>query len=155
MNKRPNKKGVRANKKRVRVSCHEPIAVAPEYKQAWSDAYISFKSRPGRTVRHYGPTLCSRTDLERSLEIERSLIRANPKYVQDYKIRLETALRGIDEGGVYIERTDDEGLPTLYTSAEWIDRAEAERMLRVLMASLGYSSVRFQWQKPDFVIHPS
>jgi hypothetical protein len=46
-------------------------------------------------------------------------------------------------------------IPNIYTSAEWIDRAEAERMLRYYLASMGYHNVRFNWKRPDFVVNPA
>lgn len=141
-------------KKKVRVFCHEPIALDPTFQQIWADTHITFKSRPGRTVRAYGPTLCSRTDLERDIMVSDSQAVLQGG---EYLAVLKQTLRRLDEGERFVSPDvsgADEGVPAIYTAAEWIDRAEAERMLEFLMATLGYKDVRFQWSRPKFVFSP-
>ncbi len=45
-------------------------------------------------------------------------------------------------------------LSNVYTKIDWIDRAEAERMLDVYLAKVGFTSVHYRWEKPEHLIIP-
>ena len=67
--------------------------------------------------------------------------------------------------GIWIDANEgkNKNIPNIYTSAEYIDRKEAEKMLRFYMKSLGYKNVSFRWKRPKrdkedgkyFIITPS
>jgi hypothetical protein len=61
-------------------------------------------------------------------------------------------LHNLNESQFYVE--SDENTPVLYTASNWIDRFEAEKMLRAFLRSLGFHRVRFSWERPDLVITP-
>ena len=50
--------------KRVRVTCYEPIAVHPTYRQPWADVWVTFTAKPGRRRYEFAPTLLSRPELD-------------------------------------------------------------------------------------------
>jgi hypothetical protein len=145
-------------RKRVRLTCHEPFAVDPTQKQPWADVYVMFKTRPGRRGVPIEPTLMSRSDLERTVESMESLAAEHPGMFADDVVEQRALLARVVEEGIVIDANDDQftrGLPDIYTSAWLMDRAEAERMLRVLLLRYGIRQCRFDWVRPDLVIIPT
>lgn len=143
-------------RKRVLVKCYDRIATDPFCRQPWLDVWIRFKARPGRRSYEYGPTLISRTELRADLRWSRKRAAEEPSGEAAADVaadeRIETLLM---TSPVYIHTGFPEPLyPNIYTSAEGIDRREAERMLQALMTELGFGRVKFVWRKVRFVIHP-
>lgn len=144
--------------KRVLVVCHEPIAIDPTSRQGWADVWIRFKAKPGRSVYRWAPTLVSRSDLVRDLELTRKVQTENPdldfvEEVRDLEAaleRLKTEPRFVDDHPDLLSR----GIPTIYTAADTLDRREAEAMLDVLLARLGQRNARYHWKRPGFVVIP-
>jgi FAD synthase len=67
---------------------------------------------------------------------------------------LENALEGLRTQDIVVGNDWEYGTPTVYTASELIDRAEAERMIAVLMRTLGFNSIRFKWKRPRFIVRP-
>jgi hypothetical protein len=143
-------------RKRVLVRCYEPIATDPSYRQPWSDVWIRFKARPGRRIYKYGPTLISRPELHLDLRRarERAAEEASEEAAADLadNERIDALLKTVP---IYVHTGYPEPLyPNIYTTADWIDRREAEKILQALMTELGFGRVKFVWRKTRFVIHP-
>lgn len=138
--------------KRVRVTNDEPMAVEPDWPQAWADVYIRFKVRPGRRERFLGPTLYSRPELRATIASDRA--RGDLRDVD----RLVAVDSRLDWEGIVLSPVPDApDIPDIYTTADAITRAEANRMLAVLMRELGYGRCKFAWRRlPNrFVVTPS
>lgn len=138
--------------KRVRVENSEPIAVEPDWPQAWADVYVRFKVRPGRRELRFGPTLYSRPELRAWMALDRA--RGDLRDI-DRQVAVETRL---DREGIVVSQVPDAPeLPDVFTAADAITRAEANRMLAVLMREMGYGRCKFAWRRLPraFVITPS
>ena len=68
--------------------------------------------------------------------------------------RLEQAMAALEMGAPYhVEPFSSEDLaPNVYTQAEFIDRAEAERMSAFYLRTRGIDDPRFEWMPPPFVV---
>ena len=64
--------------------------------------------------------------------------------------RLATTRHIMDTGAAAFAR----GIPEIYTAADAVDRAEAESMLRTLLATYGITRCQFAWDRPRFLITP-
>lgn len=135
----------------VTVRCAEPIGQDPHYRQPWSDVSIAFDGPVQAGRRELEPTLISRPDLERHLEMHRRSGH-DPESVRLY----EAAKRALDGGArFYLQpNTAHEFGPTIYTSGEYVDRAEAERMVSFLLATLGISDPQYEWIPPPYIVPP-
>jgi hypothetical protein len=137
--------------KTVTVHSYSPLAVRRyrrKFPLPWTDLWLSFRIGPGKPTQNLAPCLVSRQELVKDLEFER-FSRNDPKNLpeshaeKDRQIaEYEEILQKIDANGVAILNGD------LYTRRNDIDFAEAEAMLRYLMASLGYNKVKFRWKDP-------
>lgn len=137
--------------KTVTVHSYNPLAVRQyRHKLAlpWTDLWLSFRIGPGKPTQNLAPCLVSRQEFVKDLEFERfsrndpgNLLESHAE--ADRQIaECEETLQRIDTNGVAILNGD------LYTRKNDIDFAEAEAMLRYLMASLGYHKVKFRWKDP-------
>jgi len=142
--------------KHVRAICHEPIAIRPDFKQPWADVWIRYKAAPGRKVYEYGPTLVTKPDAERDFEISKTCQAEHPEL--DFSSDIAESERVMaffaNGGDILIGNDWEHGTPTIYTAKDYIDRPEAERMLRALMLHLGFRSIKLKWNKPKTVITP-
>jgi hypothetical protein len=163
--------------KKVYVRCHEPIAACKDAQQGWSDCYLQFKVR--RKTVYKGPTFRSRGDVLAEVELSKKML---AKHESGESLSLEICkaldmevpsaesmaaatreslaeesalLAELDGSSGILVKRKDEGCPDVYTSKDWIDRAEAERMITALMAEYGVTSFRQKWKHPGgFLIHP-
>jgi hypothetical protein len=137
--------------KTVTIHSHSPLAVR-QYRGKisfpWTDLWLSFRIGPYKPTQYLVPCLVSRRELVSDLEFER-LSPNDPKKLPEWHaetdcqiLEYEETLQKIDTNGVAILNGD------LYTSKTDIDFAEAEAVLRFLMASLGYNKVKFRWKDP-------
>jgi hypothetical protein len=135
--------------KLITVRCYDPIAVDKTYRQPWSDLWISFTSKPGRRRYAFAPTLVSlpalKQDLQMALDVNDAAEAADCE-------RIMQLLN--EDDGLDIERGANEDQPTIYTSREYIDRAEAQRMISYFLGTLGYANCRFKWLRPKIVLIP-
>lgn len=148
-----------AARKEIICHCHGLIGLSPEYSSPWEDVWISFKERPGRPRRRFGPTLLSKSHTSSELEFIRSLQEEHPDCDYSEEIgcavaalkRLETEPRFVSREWDMFERR----IPNIYTSAARINRAEAERMLDVYLDDLGVKGhKKYCWKLPRFVAIP-
>jgi hypothetical protein len=148
--------------KRIRVICHEPIAVSRQARQRWADVYLRFTTKPGRRIVRLGPTLMARADLLNSIESAQRMLSAEPhaRHASDHAEWIrenEALLERLAREPRFVETGDAahrHGIPNVYTRAMWIDRAEAEAMLRVVLRDYGITACRFDWRRPTFIANP-
>lgn len=134
------------SQKRVRLFCHGALSAGPQYQTHWEDVWLRWKGKPGRKLYYAGPCLCTRADLESHLVIDRDLVRQYPGGWHDKNVAVsETLLAILDRQAFAV---DDYDCPNVYTNADFIDRAEAERMLVwFLKERHGVTNPKFVWQK--------
>lgn len=126
-------------------------------RQPWSDVRISFVAEPGGQTIEFEPTLVSHARLERDLNFEREYQRQHPREDGSAIIeRLATIVEQFNNGAeCYVDsKSKDDRIPEIYTSHEFIDQAEAERMLVHFLGTRGIKDVGFQWIWPDIVCPP-
>ena len=58
--------------KLITVRSYDPIAADKNYRQPWSDVWISFTGKPGRKRFRFGPTLVALPALIQDVELARS-----------------------------------------------------------------------------------
>ncbi|MCA1566936.1 MAG: hypothetical protein LC803_15075 [Acidobacteria bacterium] len=143
--------------KHVIIRCYDPIARHKFARQPWSDVWLSFTAKPGRKKYRFAPTLVSKVALEGDLRSarEQQAKEAASDYAREIEIA-ENVLTFFANGGDYFvdAKSSDKYTPTIYTSRPYIDRAEAEVMLRKFMRTLGYLDVTYKWLKPKFLMIP-
>ena len=140
--------------KRVLIRCYEPITVDPDYRQPWSDVWIRYKARPGRRVYGFAPTLISRREWMFNLQEAQDEARTSEKAQVEVK-RLESVIARLQTSAVHVEIDgQDSACPNIYSVAEWIDRREAETMLRAFMALRGFRRIKFLWSRPRLIVQP-
>lgn len=139
--------------KKITVKCYGPISINSEYKSPWEDIWLSWTDKPGRKKYYCGPTLiCKPTlesDLKISLECKKDYIDGFDKEIEEYTNAL-AILKHID---IYIPMFNDD-IPNIYTSKDYINRQEAERMIAELMKVYGYNDIVCKWKRSKFVIIP-
>jgi hypothetical protein len=126
-------------------------------RQPWSDVRISFVAEPGGQTIEFEPTLVSHARLERDLDFERDYQRKHPREDGSTTIeRLATLVEHFNNGAeFYVDnKSTDDKIPEIYTRHEFIDQAEAERMLAHFLGTRGIKDVGFQWIWPDIVCPP-
>ena len=140
--------------KRVLVRCYESIAVDRDCRQPWSDVWIRYKARPGRRVYGFAPTLISRRELKFTLRQAQEEARTSEEAQVEVK-RLEGIVARLQKSAVHVEIDGpDSECPNIYSVAAWIDRHEAETMLRAFMALRGFRRIKFLWSRPRLIIQP-
>jgi len=136
--------------KLITVRSYDPIATDREYRQPWSDVWISFTGKPGRKRCKFGPTLVALPALIQDVELARSS--GDVAETRD----CERILRVLSRSNYYVEaRSSEAGFPSIYTSRKYIDRAEAERMIAHFMSTLGVAACRCKWLRPKFTMVPT
>lgn len=144
--------------KRIQLYCHEPYVLRPAYQQPWSDVWIRYKTRPGR-VHRYGPTLISLPDQRRTVDFLKGFYRNHPEFEDDTEevSNAEKVLARLEKGETVVEEGTAPGFncPTIYTPANGIDRAEAERMIYLFLASVGVRRAKLVWKRPSILAIPT
>jgi hypothetical protein len=123
-------------------------------RQPWSDVSVTFIREPGGKTYRYEPTLISRKCLEQDLTLARKSGQSRPAKDNSTTLdRLERITRIFDSGArFHIEsRSPDELTPEIYTSNDFIDQAEAEKMLVHFLRTQGLTDPGFQWIWPEFI----
>jgi len=123
----------------VTIECHEPMGRDRLVRQPWSDVSATFISEPGGTTYRFEPTLVSRARLEQDLIHQ--------------KHKLDKILKSLNEGAeFYVDaRSPEDSIPDIYTRKDYIDQAEAERMLVYFLGTRGFTDLGFQWVWPEFI----
>jgi hypothetical protein len=125
-------------------------------RQPWSDVRISFIPEPGGETIQFEPTLVSHARLERDLNFAREHQRKHPDDNSETIERLAKIAEHFNNGAeFYVDnKSTDDKIPEIYTSHEFIDQAEAERMLTHFLGTRGIKDVGFLWIWPDIVCPP-
>ena len=141
--------------KKVAVECWAPFAVEPTATQPWADVSIWYRARPGRRKYEFNPTLCSRGELRTDLREAKSAFEADQSGENAAELaRLENFSQRLEREGVVMDMFHpDPTWPNIYTSAETIDRAQAEVILAAFLLKLGFRRVKFRWIKPHLILH--
>lgn len=161
--------------KLVRASCDEAIGESPKAEQGWSDTYLQFAGKPKGKTQYWGPTFCSRSDVERSRELALYMADLYAGMIADNGGEPVTRLmfgrikQTIDAPLVEMEREEarecdllleklsredivieecGENMPNIYTNRAKLNRAEIERMIGALMVTLGHPCIRVKWVRP-------
>lgn len=140
--------------KKVQATSHDAIYYG---EVPWSDVWIRFTAKPGRTIKRYGPTFIGKRSLLQDIEITRELM---AKYtVHDWQPELNEqmhALEQVEQHGVFIGRGCGVDIPNIYINKDYITKKDVDHAIDVFMRSLGYSGAVVKWSKaPKFVIHPA
>jgi hypothetical protein len=148
-----------AKQKRVRCFGHGPLNLGPHYTVGWEDVWLRWVSKPGKTIHRAGPCLMSRGDALGSLEEAKWTLTQDDlmvKYGDIYREDLEDCQAIVDR--LNTERfvlddhhaSNDPMMPNIYTQADDIDRAEAERMLAWWLERVcGVTRPKFQWKRVE------
>jgi hypothetical protein len=141
-------------KKRILTICHGPIALGLQYKSPWEDVWLRWKGKPGRRRYSSAPTLVCRAELIADLESDRCL-QNKRSAASAGDIEHDKAM--LDELECAPYAVDDWDPPNVYTRANGINRAEAERMLAFLLERrYKVLNPKFEWKKKTgFCIMPT
>lgn len=139
--------------KRVRCMTSVPLRMSG-VEVIWADVWLRYKGKPGRKVYWLSPCLEAAADIDRELEIYAECAREYPD--SDYS----EEIRHIEEIREKLKQADfvisgEGACLSVYTSKDMIDRAEAERMLRWLLAENGIRRTKLQWNKPKIYCWPA
>ncbi|MBN1569114.1 MAG: hypothetical protein JXA73_14790 [Acidobacteria bacterium] len=141
--------------KKIRVSCYGPIAVSRRYRSPWEDVFLSWTGKPGRRKYHLMLSLISRKVAERDhQEDTMSPVQSHDAKSSDLMRQSGPDIEAIALGKIHVIMNGSDNLPDVYTPKEYIDRAEAERMIAVVMRLHGFDSIRCKWKRPKFIITP-
>jgi hypothetical protein len=148
--------------KKIKVKCYGTVAVDKQAKSPWEDVYLEWTEKPGRKKRNIGLTVISKSNLEMDLKINKELVAKFPECdIQkdiDYELK---ALKELEKNQVYIhaiasdypDRDDYKDLLEVFTSKEYLDRAEIDRLIGIVADRYGYPHVVTKWKRPSFFVH--
>lgn len=138
--------------KRIICRSHSVLAAGPHYQTYWDDVWLRWKGKPGRRTYYEAPMLASRAHLEGELSTDKAMQQKSPKHDWAIDIVYSEKMLAMLDAAPYVR---EEGpCPNVYTNAEYIDRAEAERMLRwFLHETHGITNPKFIWKKSDLIVH--
>jgi hypothetical protein len=121
-------------------------------RQPWSDVRISFIPEPGGPTLVFEPTLVSRKRLDQDLTFEQNYFLEHSSEGRDAIESLEKAVGAFKQGAQFyvVARSPEDKIPEIYTSQEYIDQVEAERILTYFLETKGLRNVSFQWVPPEF-----
>jgi hypothetical protein len=140
--------------KKITVACTGPIAVSPKYESPWEDVWLSWKAKPGRKKYYLAPCLQGRIDAVQEHEINLECKEKYPEDDWDKEIENSKAvLEAMSLGKIYVADPESD-MPAIYTPKDFIDRAEAEKMIVHLMGLHGVKNIKCVWKKPEFIIIP-
>jgi hypothetical protein len=133
-------------KKTIHCKGHGPLQAGPHYEVGWEDVWLSWRGKPGRRWYYAAPMIASRSDLEGELYITRKCALENPGLDFSDEIGYSERMLGQLDNAPYA--ADDTDCPNVYTNADVINRAEAERMLAwFLRERHGIKNPKFAWRK--------
>jgi hypothetical protein len=144
------------------VICHSPFAVWPEAQEPWADVWVSWKERPGRPRRKFGPTLIARSNLEFDLQITRKCLAdaeqaGDGEMITAHRAELEqqedTHRHLLVDKLLHSDAADDHA-PDIYVDQDYLDRPTAERMLACWLRDVhGIAHPKFEWDHPHIFVH--
>jgi hypothetical protein len=139
--------------KRVRVQHHGPLGY-PGARVGWEDLWLRLHvaRRPVRLA----PTLSSRSELRSQLALSKSCLKGCDSSLRatfEAEVAMyEASLTAVDRDGVVVDQHPGRypyrrefRLSDIYTAVDWIDLAEAERMLDAYLATIGIRHATYKW----------
>ncbi len=145
-------------KKRVLCKGHSIVNLTADDRAvtSWCDVWIVFHSSD-RKEHYYGPTLISKSSLEWDLKTWKFALSkedVKPDHVVHLRESIEQENRRLEllRENEFLFEDEDEDVPTIYTRAECINRAEAERMIAAFMKRKGFFNIACDWKVPEFVV---
>jgi len=138
--------------KQIQVRCHEPIAIDPTWKQGWSDVWLRWKWNPKRSCRAF-LTLVGRIELLSDMETTKRCLDDSSDLWYHFRCELdeqERMLASLSRN----EMVYNTGSLTVYTRNDWINRAEAERMISLYLTTENIWYPKFVWKRPTHIISP-
>lgn len=158
--------------KRVLIKSFSGLAVDPNYTVGWEDIYLELHW-PKRHKLYLAPTFMTRDDLVHDIKIQFQLAEENKKKEWAIKCEehgkfLQGVLEQLDRDGMAVDakldckalarsKSGDRNqfaLSGVYTAKEWINRAEAERMITYYLGLFGVKDAKYTWIRPSFFCHP-
>lgn len=134
--------------KKIRCRCYGWIATTRSAKSPWEDVWLRWKGKPGRRTYTAAITLKCRAEVLVDQQYGRELQAEDPDsgFWPTNVAETERMLAALAKE-TYIVGPDAD--PTyIYTSANGIDRAEAERMLAFFFRQRhGIGSPQFKWNR--------
>ncbi len=148
-------------RKVIRCISHGPLSAGPHYLTPWEDVWLRWKpGKPSKPEMKAGPCLQCRAELVVDVEINRKCRQRwinqgdDPSEWDSDIANGERMLAELDANGITSSATGDK-TPEIVTTANGINRREAERMLTWWLArEYGIKDPKFQWNKPEFVVMP-
>lgn len=140
--------------KKITVDCYGPIAVGRKYQSPWEDVWLSWKAKPGRKKYYLAPCLIGKIDAEQSHELNLECVKIHPDTNWTEEIeQSKAAVEATSLGKIFIADPES-AIPNVYTPKDFIDRAEAEKMIACLMKLHGVKNIKCVWRKPRFIVVP-
>jgi hypothetical protein len=151
-------------RKVIRCISYSPFTVYPKAEEPWDDVWVSWKERPGRPRRKYGPTLIARADVRGEVEKYEFLIPLYSKggssenaemeeFAREELPKAREMLAQLDWSEFIIDRDPKEKIPNLYTRQEWLTRETAEELLAVWLREVhGIRNPKFEWDHPKIFV---
>ena len=140
--------------KKITIKCSGPIAASKKYQSPWEDVWLSWTGKPGRTRYYCAPCLASKTEALSEHEINLECKKKYPENHWDEEIKeSQNTLEEIASGKIYIADASD--IPNIYSPKDYIDRAEAEKMIALVMYEVyGFDKIRCKWDRLKFMVIP-
>lgn len=172
----------RPTRKRVVCTGHGPIFFGPQYRSPWEDVWVRWRrGKPSAGPGHVGPCLQSANELRAEIRMHEDIrnrpddadlrikglswssstfaerqgwYRTDDAVAEQVLGELETQPYA-DDGDKWPSAKSKPSLANIYTKANGIDRAEAERMLAYYLEKhYGLRNVRFVWKRPAYCVTP-
>ena len=148
--------------KKVQIRSHSPLAFDARCEVGWEDLWLRLYS--GRRALKLAPCLVSYEHLLGDHEMNRTmkskdLFKDMVEEGEETLKLLETQDIVLRPGFEAIRKGEDPGrdyvFANIFTRRNWIDRAEAERMLDAYLAILGIRGSVYQWKRPTLIVMPT
>lgn len=154
------------NKKTIRMFCHGPAALGPEYRSPWEDVWLQYKVR--RRVVKEGPCFMGLAALYSDIWIEREMLKktgemSKRKGCADWQEHHEKRLNEYLEIKRHLETEPfycdnwERSVNNIYIAGKSeIGRRDIEEATAWYLRKKGVlkSEPRFRWNKPDFIACP-
>lgn len=129
----------------------------PDLLVGWEDVWISWSCKPGRKTAYRGPTLIGMVDLKSEIYFHGELVKEYPEE-PSYQEDLDSLLSAKEQllaGKPFVVEGGNKNCDSIYTAKDWINRAEAEKMLAYyLRETEGMKDVRFKWVRAKRLVMP-
>jgi len=141
----------------VHIKNFEPISNSSTYEQFWSDVWLTYTVKPGRTKKRLAPSLATLTALARDLELDEDTQKEHPELNFDQDVeRAKQIIQELTSAPFAIRQSTDPKFPEIYTAAQTLNRRHVEAMLSFYFTHIGLHDVKFKWKrtKPSEIVIP-